>query len=90
MKQINIKTTEPIIIVATTTSKEELSPGFLRLFLQSQEIGNLNKMERENLFKWILKRDSIELDCSMIKKVINHTSGFNYKNYTKLLLLSSK
>lgn len=90
MKQLSIKTVEPIVIVASTTSKEELSPGFLRLFLQSQEIGSLNKNERKDLFKWILQKNSIAIDSSVIKNVIDHTSGYNYKNFTRLLLLSSK
>lgn len=90
IRQINLKTPEPIVIIASTSSKEELSPVFLRLFLQCLEIGKLNKTNGEKLLKWILKRESVELDNNLIKTVINHTSGFNYKNYLELLLLSAK
>lgn len=88
--QINIKTNKPIVIIATANSKEELSPVFLRLFLQCQQIGNLSKINREQLLKWILKRDSVALDNIMIKKIVDHTSGFNYINYMTLLLLAVK
>jgi len=90
IRQINVKTNNPIIIIATANSKEELSPVFLRLFLQSQQVGNLSKTNREQLLKWILKRDSTTFDNLMIKKIIDHTSGFNYINYMTLLLLSVK
>lgn len=90
IRQINVKTNNPIIIIASANSKEELSPVFLRLFLQSQQVGNLSKTNREQLLKWILKRDSVTLDNIMIKKIIDHTSGFNYINYMTLLLLSVK
>lgn len=90
IRQINLITTEPIVIIASTSSKEELSPVFLRLFLQCLEIGKLNKTNGEKLFKWILQRESVELDNTILKTVINHTSGFNYKNYLELLLLSAK
>jgi len=90
IRQINVKTNNPIIIIATANSKEELSPVFLRLFLQSQQVGNLSKTNREQLLKWILKRDSLTLDNIMIKKILDHTSGFNYINYMTLLLLSVK
>lgn len=90
IKQINIKTTNPIIIIATCNSKEELSPLFLRLFLKSHQIGNLNKTNREKLLKWILRRDCVTLNSTLIDKIINHTSGFNYSNYMSLLLLSTK
>ncbi|VVC42532.1 Hypothetical protein CINCED_3A000061 [Cinara cedri] len=90
MSQIYIKTFKPIIIIASTNSKEEISPIFLRIFLQCQKIGDLNKINREQLFKWILKRDSIILDSTMIKKIIDHTSSFHYINYMTLLLLSAK
>lgn len=90
MRQINIKTIEPIIIIASTNSKETLSPIFLRLFLQCQQIGDLNKINREKLFKWILKRDSVKLDSTIINKIIDHTSTFHYINYMQLLLLSVK
>lgn len=90
IKQINIKTAYPIIIIATAHSKEELSPFFLRLFLQCQQVGNLNRINRENLLKWILKRDSVALDITMIEKIVDHTSSFNYNNYLTLLLLATK
>jgi len=90
IRQINLITTEPIVIIASTSSKEELSPVFLRLFLQCLEIGKLNKTNGEKLLKWILQRESVELDNTILKTVINHTSGFNYKNYLELLLLSAK
>ncbi|CAI6357793.1 unnamed protein product [Macrosiphum euphorbiae] len=70
--------------------REELSPVFLRLFLQSQQVGNLSKINREQLLKWILKRDSVALDNIMIKTIVDHTSGFNYTNYMTLLLLAVK
>ncbi|XP_060857550.1 peroxisomal ATPase PEX6 [Metopolophium dirhodum] len=90
IRQINVKTNNPIIIIATANSREELSPVFLRLFLQSQEVGNLSKINREQLLKWILKRDSVALDNIMIKTIVDHTSGFNYTNYMTLLLLAVK
>jgi len=90
IRQINVLTNNPIIIIATANSKEELSPVFLRLFLQSQQVGNLSKTNRKQLLKWILKRDSVALDNIIIKKIIDHTSGFNYINYMTLLLLSVK
>lgn len=89
-RQIQIKTAEPIIIIGTANSKEQLSPVFLRLFLQCQEVGNLIKNNREQLLKWLLKRDSIALDSTMINKILENTSGFNYMGYTTLLLLAAK
>lgn len=89
-KQINTNTTKPIVIICTANSKEELSPIFLRLFLQCQEVGNLNKITREQLLKWILKRDSIAIESTIINKIIEHTSGFNYINYITLLMLAAK
>lgn len=89
-KQINVKTSKPIVIIATANSKEELSPVFLRLFMQCHKVGNLSKVNREQLLKWILKRDSIAIDDTMITTILDHTSGFNYMNYMTLLLLSSK
>lgn len=89
-KQINVKTSKPIVIIASANSKEELSPAFLRLFLQCHQVENLSTTNRDQLLKWILKRDSIPLDDSMISKIVDHTSGFNYMNYMTLLLLSSK
>lgn len=80
----------PIIIIATANSKEDLSPVFLRLFLQCQQVGNLSKTNREHLLKWILKRDSIVLDNKIIKQILDHTSGFNYTNYMTMLLLAVK
>jgi len=90
IRQINVETKNPIIIIATANSKEELSPVFLRLFLQCQQVGSLSKTNREQLLKWILKRDSIELDNKMINQIVDHTSGFNYINYMTLLLLAVK
>lgn len=90
ISQINVKTNNPIIIIATANSKEELSSVFLRLFLESQQVGNSSKTNREQLLKWILKRDSVALDNKMIKTIVDHTSGFNYKNYMTLLLLAVK
>ncbi|XP_025198028.1 peroxisomal biogenesis factor 6 [Melanaphis sacchari] len=90
ISQINVETKNPIIIIATANSKEELSPVFLRLFLQCQQVGNLNRTNREQLLKWILRRDSIALNNNMIKKIIDHTSSFNYINYMTLLLLAAK
>lgn len=90
IRQINIKSAHPIVIIATTNSIENLSPVFLRIFLKCQQIGNLNKINREELFKWILKRDSITLDSTTIKNVVEHTSGFNYMDFMTLLLLSTK
>lgn len=90
-KQIhNIMTTELIVIIASTSSKEELSPVFLRLFLQCLEIQKLNKNDGEKLLKWILKKESMKSDNTLVKTVMNHTSGYNYKNYLELLLLSTK
>lgn len=89
--QINVKTTKPILFIATANSKEELSSIFVRLFLECQQVGrNLNKINREKLFKWILKRDSVEIDNTLIKKIVDLTSGFNYANYMTLLLQSTK
>lgn len=89
--QINVETTEPILFIATANSKEELSSIFVRLFLECQQVGkNLNKMNREKLFKWILKRDSVEIDNTLIRKIVDLTSGFNYANYMTLLLQSTK
>lgn len=90
INQINIKTTEPILIIATANTIKELSPLFLRLFLQCQEVGNLNKIDREKLLKWILRRNCVDLDNTMIKNVIDHTAGFSYMNYMTLLLWSAK
>lgn len=90
IKQINVKTTYPIVIIATAHSKEELSPFFLRLFLQCHQVGNLNRINREKLLKWILKRDSVALDITMIEQIVENTSSFNYRNYQTLLLLASK
>lgn len=90
IKQINIKTAHPIVIIATTNSIENLSPVFLRIFLKCQQIENLSKINREELLKWILKRDSIALDSTTIKYVVENTSGFNYMNFITLLLLSTK
>lgn len=90
MKQIHVQTIQPIIIIASTDSKIELNPIFLRLFLQCHRVGNLNKTNREQLFKWMLKRDSVKLDNTLIKKIIEQTSSFNYMNYMTLLMLSTK
>lgn len=90
IKQIYVKTKNPIIIIATANSKEDLSPVFLRLFLQCQQVGNLSKTNREQLLKWILKRDSIALDNKIIKQIVEHTSGFHYTNYMTMLLLAVK
>jgi len=90
IKQIYVKTTNPIIIIATANSKEDLSPVFLRLFLQYQQVGNLSKTNREQLLKWILKRESIALDNKIIKQIVDHTSSFNYTNYMTMLLLAVK
>jgi len=88
--QINVNTAKPIIIIATTNSIEEFSPGFLRLFLQCRQVENLCNKNREKLLRWILKRDCVALENTMIEKIFNHTSGFNYMNYMTLLLLSAK
>lgn len=89
--QLNVKTTKPIVFIATANSKEELSPIFVRLFLECQQLGgNLTRMNREKLFKWILKRDSVEIDKTLITKIVDLTSGFNYTNYMTLLLQSIK
>lgn len=90
IRQINIKTTHPIVIIATTNSIENLSPVFLRIFLKCQQFESLSKINREELLKWILKRDSIALDSTIIKFVVENTSGFNYMNFITLLLLSIK
>lgn len=90
VRQINTKTSKPIIIIASTNYKEELSPLFLRIFLECQQVGNLINSDRDKLFKWILNRDSVALDSSLIKKVLDHTASFNYHNYMSLLLLSTK
>lgn len=90
IKEINIKAEKPIIIMATTNFKDELSPVLLRLFLKIQQIGNLSKPNREQLLKWILKRDSVTIKSDMIKKIIDHTTGFNYINYITLLLFAAK
>lgn len=89
IRQIYVETKNPIIIIATANSKD-LSPVFLRLFLQCQQVGNLSKTNREQLLKWILKRDSIALDNKIIKQIVDHTSGFNYTNYMTMLLLAVK
>lgn len=90
MNQIHAQTIHPIIVIASTNSKVELSSIFLRLFLQCHRVGNLNKTNREQLFKWMLKRDSVKLDSTMINKIIDNTSNFNYMNYMTLLMLSTK
>lgn len=90
IRQINIKSKHPVVIIATTNSIENLSPVFLRIFLKCQQVGNLSKINREELFKWMLKRDSITLDSTTIKNVVELTSGFNYMNFMTLLLLSTK
>ncbi|KAE9525240.1 hypothetical protein AGLY_014308 [Aphis glycines] len=90
IRQIYVETKNPIIIIATANSKEDISPVFLRLFLQCQQVGNLSKTNREQLLKWILKRDSIALDNKIVKQIVDHTSGFNYTNYMTMLLLAVK
>ncbi|XP_050438295.1 uncharacterized protein LOC126844272 [Adelges cooleyi] len=89
-KQIQIKTTKPIIIVGTTNSKEKLSPSFLRLFLQTQEIASLDKINCEKLLKWILKKESVVMDTRLINKIVDQTSGYNYSDYMTMLLIASK
>lgn len=88
--QLKVKTAKPIIIIATTNSIEEFSPVLLRLFLQHRQVENLSYINREKLLRWILKRDCVALENTMIEKILNHTSGFNYMNYMTLLLLSTK
>lgn len=76
--------------MATTNFKNDLSPVLLRLFLKVQQIDNLSKTNREQLLKWILKRDSVIIKNSTIKKIIDHTTGYNYMNYVTLLLIAAK
>ncbi|XP_050530872.1 peroxisomal biogenesis factor 6 isoform X2 [Daktulosphaira vitifoliae] len=89
-KQMQIKTTKPIIIIGTTNLKEKLSPSFLRLFLQVLEIKNLNKISREKLLKWMLKNESIDIETCLFNKIIELTSGYNYSNYLNMILIATK